>query len=192
MPSKRPGQVVLSDPAAIKALAHPARLAVLDQLAPDAQLTATELAAGAGLSPSAMSYHLRALAKWGIVVEAEGTDGRERRWKLHPGGFMISPAHPAASAAAESTVVSNLLERQRRAVAQWFAQQVDEGDGWRDAALVTSSHIWLTLEELEALNQAVADRITELRGRTSESRPAGARRIMLSYLAVPQGPSTPS
>ena len=52
---------MLTDPRAIKALAHPARLAVIDELFAGRQLTATECAEIAGLSPSAMSYHLRAL-----------------------------------------------------------------------------------------------------------------------------------
>ena len=52
----------ISDPQIMRALAHPARLAVLDQLADGGTATATECARTAGLSPSAMSYHLRALA----------------------------------------------------------------------------------------------------------------------------------
>src|SRR5690348_310959 len=74
--------VVLSDAAAIKALTHPARLAVLDALFAGRELTATECAEIAGVSPSAMSYHLRALAKAGIVVPAEpSADGRRRPWR---------------------------------------------------------------------------------------------------------------
>src|ERR1700709_2206920 len=77
--------VRLTDPRAIRALAHPARLAVLDALTDvDKTITATQAAQLTGLSPSAMSYHLRALAKWGIVRVADGAadvDGRERRWR---------------------------------------------------------------------------------------------------------------
>ena len=47
--------VVLTDPRDIRALAHPARLAVLTELEPGVELTATELAARAGVTPSAMS-----------------------------------------------------------------------------------------------------------------------------------------
>ena len=32
-------------------------------------------------SPSALSYHLRALARWKFVEEAEGGVGRERPWR---------------------------------------------------------------------------------------------------------------
>ena len=68
--------VVLRDPRAIKALAHPARLAVIDEFFAGRRLTATECAEIAGLSASAMSYHLRALEKWGIIRRSEATRGR--------------------------------------------------------------------------------------------------------------------
>ena len=48
----------LRDPRDIRALAHPARLAILDALAAGDELTATECAALTALSPSATSYHL--------------------------------------------------------------------------------------------------------------------------------------
>lgn len=75
--------VVISDPQAIRALAHEARLEALEELfASQASRTATELASRCQLTPSAMSYHLRALEKYGYVTRApsEG-DGRERRWR---------------------------------------------------------------------------------------------------------------
>ncbi|NUP73069.1 MAG: winged helix-turn-helix transcriptional regulator [Sinomonas sp.] len=75
--------VRITDPKAIRALAHGARLAAINELySSQKSWTATELAAFTGLTPSAMSYHLRALKKWGIVVDApHDGDGRERRWK---------------------------------------------------------------------------------------------------------------
>src|SRR4051794_27405311 len=75
------GATAVHDPRAMRALAHPARLAILEQLASQGPATATECAETAGVSPSACSYHLRALARWGLVTETEGTDRRERRWR---------------------------------------------------------------------------------------------------------------
>ncbi|HEU5265869.1 MAG TPA: helix-turn-helix domain-containing protein [Jatrophihabitans sp.] len=93
----------LVDPRAIKALAHPARLTVLDALADGDELTATECAAVASISPSAMSYHLRALEKWGFVQRAaSSTDGRERPWRGVPGGWTVDALPNAAAATAAS------------------------------------------------------------------------------------------
>src|SRR6478752_3155819 len=72
----------LTDPKAMRALAHPARLAILNRLGADGSATATEVAEIAGITPSAASYHLRMLAKYGFVEDAPPRgDGRERVWK---------------------------------------------------------------------------------------------------------------
>ena len=72
------GDLFLDDPRALRALAHPARLAILDHLGAEETATATECGAAVGVSASAASYHLRALARFGLVEEAEGGRGRER------------------------------------------------------------------------------------------------------------------
>ncbi|WP_411731564.1 ArsR/SmtB family transcription factor [Paeniglutamicibacter sp.] len=92
--------VSISDPQAIRALAHEARLTVLEELfASQATRTATELATRCDLTPSAMSYHLRALEKYGYVVRAasEG-DGRERRWKAAGGQLVLGSLSDSTSA----------------------------------------------------------------------------------------------
>ncbi|NKX52069.1 winged helix-turn-helix transcriptional regulator, partial [Arthrobacter deserti] len=71
-------RVNISDARAIRALAHAVRLKVIEELFGTQQpATATELAQRHGLTPSAMSYHLRALEKWGFVKRsANQGDGR--------------------------------------------------------------------------------------------------------------------
>ena len=66
-----------------RALAHPARIAIVEHLNnTGAVVTATEAAALVDLSPSAISYHLRELAKYGLVEQAPSRgDGRERVWR---------------------------------------------------------------------------------------------------------------
>jgi hypothetical protein len=56
MPKDQDGRIVLTDPRAIRALAHPARLAIIEALLPGEELIATECASLTGLSPSAPSY----------------------------------------------------------------------------------------------------------------------------------------
>ena len=181
--------VMLRETAAIKALAHPARLVILDELTPDNELTATEIAEVAGLTPSAMSYHLRQLARWKILEEAESSDGRERRWKLRKGGWAVEPAHPVASMAAETTLVTRMLDRQRDDVLRWFAAQADEPREWIDATSMITSYLWLTSQEVIELNNLLQERIDTFRGRSDgEVRPEGARRVQLSFIAVPAVP----
>jgi hypothetical protein len=136
-----------------------------------------------------MSYHLRQLAKWKIVEEAESKDGRERRWKLHPGGWGIEPEHPKASIAAETTLVARALDRQREDILRWLATMDDESPEWIDVAHMTTSHIWLTADEVADLTEAIQGRIDAFRGRSDrQKRPDGARRVQVGFLAVPATP----
>lgn len=89
----------LSDPRALRAVAHPARLAILELLQQRESATATECAEYAGLSPSACSYHLRTLAKWGLVEEAGGGRGRERPWRARTSVLRVEEAMLGGEAA---------------------------------------------------------------------------------------------
>src|SRR4249919_3515602 len=60
----------LHDPRDIRALAHPARMAIIDALASGDELTATECAELTGLSPSATAYHLKLLERYDLVEPA--------------------------------------------------------------------------------------------------------------------------
>jgi DNA-binding transcriptional ArsR family regulator len=69
------------DAAALKALTHPLRIRLLGLLRMEGPATASELAVRTGESSASTSYHLRVLAKYAFIAEAEHRDGRERRWK---------------------------------------------------------------------------------------------------------------
>lgn len=179
--------VKLTDPRAIRALAHPARLAVLEELYGGRELTATECAEIAGLSPSAMSYHLRSLEKVGIVERAEsGSDGRERPWRAAGSYLQVeSDSGVAEAAALGATVVSRLGEQ----LAAWEGRRGEEDQVWRDASMLASGQLWLRAEELQQLSGEI-DKLIELhRGRTADDRPADSRRVRFSIFAFPsEGP----
>jgi hypothetical protein len=71
----------LTDARAMRALAHPVRIALLEALAHAGTLTATQASELVGESPANCAFHLRTLAKYGYVVEAGGGKGRERPWR---------------------------------------------------------------------------------------------------------------
>jgi DNA-binding transcriptional ArsR family regulator len=72
----------VTDPVALKALAHPVRLALLELLATEGALTASQAAVRIGQSPSNCSWHLRKLAEHGFVRETRGRTGRDRPWQV--------------------------------------------------------------------------------------------------------------
>ena len=102
--SRKRTSLTIDDPKALRALAHPARQRVISELFNGEVLTATEAARLCGITPSAMSYHLRALEQWGIVERDESTDGRERPWRATADHFSVAAsAHRAAGPALSRT-----------------------------------------------------------------------------------------
>jgi DNA-binding transcriptional ArsR family regulator len=184
LPKKEP--VLLRDPRAIKALAHPARLAVIDEFFSGRKLTATECAEIAGLSASAMSYHLRALEKWGIIRRSEASeDGRERPWEAAGSGLRIESDEPRASAAGESMLIARMLDRQRAEALDWVARDADYQQGWEDVMTISSHAYWLTDGEAKDLMAELTEVVERYERRDPESGPNHTRRIRISVALVP-------
>ena len=72
----------ITDARTLRALSHPVRLALIEELTIGGALTATELGERIGESPTTCSFHLRQLAKYGFVEEAGGGKGRARPWRM--------------------------------------------------------------------------------------------------------------
>jgi DNA-binding transcriptional ArsR family regulator len=191
MPPRRlKGHVRLEDPGALKALAHPARLAVVDELYQGQERTASELAELTGLSPSAMSYHLRALERWGIVERgAEREDGRERPWRA--AGRTLSLDPETITAAATDVVAATTLQHLRDLFRRWALVEPNEPRAWRDVTGARRSYLWLTEEEVTALAaelHAVVEK--HAADRDAVHHPDGTRRVFCLFAIVPE-PSAP-
>lgn len=172
----------ITDPRALRALAHPARQRVITELFSGEVLTATEAARLCGLTPSAMSYHLRALERWGIVERDESADGRERPWRATAGAINITPeAHRGAGVATS-----------RASVHTWFADLEGDLDRLVDAVGDGESHgmtsrgrLWLTDAEERELREDLHAVVRRHRGRTRRDHPEGARAFNVYALVLP-------
>src|SRR5579863_6253057 len=71
----------LTDPRALRGYAHPVRMKLVGLLRTEGPLTATQAAELLGESSGTCSFHLRQLAKYGLVEEAAGGTGREKPWR---------------------------------------------------------------------------------------------------------------
>lgn len=166
--------ITIDDPRALRALAHPARQRVINELFNGEVLTATEAARLCGITPSAMSYHLRALEEWGIVERDTSADGRERPWRATADHISVATStHRAAGTAASEAFmlpwVGELqagLERAAGSLAE------DDADDWTN---LSRGRLWLTAEEAVALREEMAALLDRYRGRTSRKHPEGAR-----------------
>ena len=155
-----PGNPVrLTDPKMMRALAHPARIAIWSHIGLRGSVTATECAEVAGLSPSACSYHLRTLAKYGFIEEdrAAAANGRERPWRARLVAFDIEhgPDSSASGRVAGRLLVENLRDSSEELRARYLDRQSEYPADWRSAAGETFSAAHVTPDELNDLRAKV-------------------------------------
>ena len=183
------GDVRIDDPGALRALAHPARLTVIDELYQGVERTSSELAELTGLSPSAMSYHLRALERWGMVERGEPReDGRERPWRA--AGRTLSLDPETVSAAATDVVAGTTLQHLRDEFRRWAMVEQNEGRAWRDVTGISRSYLWLTEEEVAELSADVRAVVEKhAADRDAAHHPEGTRRVFCLFAIVPEAPS---
>jgi DNA-binding transcriptional ArsR family regulator len=83
MAARRPDYHRISDPRVLRAIAHPTRERVLAELYAVGPMRAADVAEAIGIPANQASFHLRQLAKYGLVAEAPelARDGRDRVWR---------------------------------------------------------------------------------------------------------------
>jgi predicted ArsR family transcriptional regulator len=178
------GIVRITDPMAVRALAHPLRLDLIEVLGTLGPATAARCGRQLGVSQASCSFHLRQLAKYGFVEEAEaGPDRRERVWQLTD--FEQSW---------QSGPVTDELDRvfaQREAdrVLGWTARRAAEQSDWQEAAFLGGASLPVTADELLEIRQQLRAVLEPYVARVTEGapRPAGARFVRLLLAGTPIG-----
>jgi hypothetical protein len=177
--------VTVTDPKMMRALAHQGRIAIWTYLGLHGPATATECAQIAGLSPSACSYHLRTLARYGFVEEDpdSAADGRERPWRARMLAFSLEdvPGTPPATRVAGRLLVENLRAAAEENRARYLARQSEYPADWQAAAGETFSVAHVTAEELDRMRAQVLEVMAPYIRLDPASRPTGTLpvRIML-------------
>ncbi|MFJ6795016.1 ArsR/SmtB family transcription factor [Streptomyces sp. NPDC091268] len=179
------------DAAALKALTHPLRIRLLGMLRQDGPATASELAAKAAESSASTSYHLRVLAKYAFVTEAEHRDGRERRWRaVHA---VTSWNNKAMEASPDSRAWVGLsrraqIEHLAASVARHEADMAEGrlGPEWLEPSGISDLVPRLTAESLAELLETFDRKLTELTAR--DARDPRAAQVVLLTAALPVAP----
>ena len=178
----------ITDPRMLRALAHPARIAILEHLILDGPATATQCAEVAGLSPSACSYHLRALARFGFIEPDPGSaaDGRQRPWR--PKVSVISYGDPLASPAAlaaERTLTRLVQQGMDEIRDRYHARETQYPAEWRAAAGLGRDVLHVTPSELVEVKERLLAELSRLRRLDPADRPPGALRVQVVVDMVP-------
>ena len=179
-----------AEPLAMRALAHPTRLRLIEELTLRGAMTATEAAQHVGESPSSCSFHLRTLAKYGFVEEAEGGTGRQRPWRVVRVGnrWRSGPETPAAERTAAEALAAVVRHRDRELLDDFHARQAELPEEWTEADRA------LQLRRLAHRGRAVPDRRAADRDvaavperlRDPAQRPDGARMVHMFAHGFPR------
>jgi predicted ArsR family transcriptional regulator len=186
MPEMKPA-VSLTDPVALRAYAHPLRMRLVGLLRREGPLTATQAAERLGESVPNCSFHLRQLAKYGLVERAEGADAREKPWRAtaqstHWESHSDDPAQQAAIDQLEAVVMASYYDRAQR----WLARRRAEPAEWRRVTGPSDDLLYLTAAELLALEDRFEQVLAEFRPRHADPsvRPPGARPVSMIHFVM--------
>lgn len=177
MTDETPDPQRITDPARIRALAHPLRLELLDYLGDVGEATATQCAERTGETVANCSFHLRTLARAGFIEPAPAR-GREKPWRPAASSRRLD-AEPgdAASMRAVGELAGLMVLREAERFREFLGRQTSQPEEWRDTVTVTTSSFWATAEEMRELVAAVNRLADRFAGRTTDpsKRPPGAR-----------------
>lgn len=188
--SRRKDTITISDPRALRALAHPARQRLINELFSGRVLTATEAAEMVDLTPSAVSHHLRALERYGLAERATASgDGRERPWQGTARTLRLQPSGMPGSLPAMQSVVSMHLGGLATNLDQFLESRLE--DPWRGSYQgLSTGELWLTREETNELNSVVMEAISAYdTTRRARKPPKNSRKTAFTWSLLPIGPA---
>ena len=188
-PEQKPGdRLVIRDTATMRALAPPARVAALEHLMRGGPATATELGQVAGLTPSAMSYHLRLMERAGLISTAPGRgDGRERVWRSNQSdGWSVDTLEDGSDETREVSLelLRSVLGLQELQLQRWLSR--GDEPGWLDSGYFTATAILVNDAELTALGGEIDKLIQRYRPANRTDAPPDAVLRRASFLSFPE------
>jgi len=179
----------ITDPRAMRAVAHPVRIALLEVLGTEGPLTATQAGELIGESPTTCSFHLRQLAKYGFIEEVSGVAGRKRPWRLVNTGLTYSDV----SDDPETRLAANALSR---VLHDFYLDRLKEdlelrrdvSTEWQKATGASEFLLYVTPEELRVLDETMTALVRQYVDRIGnpKKRPKGSIPIELLLFAYPR------
>ena len=174
----------ITDPKALRALAHPLRWQIMDILTREGSATATQCAQETGESVASCSYHLNMLAKYDYVVQADGGKGREKPWRLARQTTKFTDVGLDTEGAVAAQAASGaFLDYQLNQIKERHLAVTGEPPEWRNVVGVDNTTDYLTQDEVHAVREAVRALMDRFRDRRENpaARPEGSRSVNLFF-----------
>jgi hypothetical protein len=185
-----PESIQLTDARSLRGYAHPLRMSLLGLLRQEGPRTATQAAAQLGESVPSCSFHLRQMAKYGMVERVPGADSRERPWRAtaQTTSWDSTSDDPGTRAAIDE-LTSVLLTQYFRHAEEYLTTRGDQAPEWREVTGFGDTVLHVTPAELGELTGAIDALLAGFDKRRTDhaARPAGARAVEFIHLVLPAG-----
>ena len=175
----------ITDPKALRAMAHPLRWQLLEIVAREGSATATQCAQETGESVANCSYHLNLLAKYDYIEKAEGGRGREKPYRIVSHHQQISSEDLADddSRLAAQAASSAFLDYELGLIKDRSLRSHLESPEWRAVLGIDNTNEFLTPAEVDEMRvemRKLMDRFTARRTDPAK-RPEGARSVNIFF-----------
>jgi DNA-binding transcriptional ArsR family regulator len=138
----------VSDPRVLRAIAHPLRNRILGELLAAGHLRAADVAEILEIPANQASFHLRQLAKYGLVEPAPelARDGRDRVWKaVNDRGVTLEVNRMEEGPGGKAAVA--VWQRQAAARSKEAVDRAYASRGYETHTMISDAYLRLTLEE---------------------------------------------
>ena len=193
-----PAGRTVHDPRILRAIAHPARNRILTELPASGPLRAADIARVLDMPANQASFHLRQLAKYGLVEEAPeaGRDRRDRVWRMVDERGITVDLREVEDAPGGKAAVSVF----RRTAVAWAHDVVEHAyDTIREEGAfrsVSEQALKLTRDEAAELSRELDDVLArwaaKTRGRDESRRTYLLFQVLLPYPGHPANPASPA
>ena len=167
-------------------MVHPIRWRLIELLR-EGPSTASRLGRELGESSGSTSYHLRVLARAGLVEDdPEHEGGRERWWRRKDEYVTISfpDTEDHEGLAIEAQLRAGVIEIDDEALRRFLAGVPELEPDWRAASYVAGWSLYLTAEQVEELTAGIRD-VVRKTIRTHPERSPASKRVLVTYRALP-------
>ncbi len=155
----------LTDVRMLRGIAHPMRNRILEEMSAGGPMRAADVAERLGIPANQASFHLRQLAKYGLVEEAPelARDGRDRVWRMvHESGLSVNLEDLEGQSGGKAAVA--VFRRSWTAAAHAAIDRADQPEKGKDVTVAVSTHaLRLTKAEAKALAGEINDLVDEWR-----------------------------
>lgn len=173
----------ISDPRAIRALAHPLRLDLLKLLGATGPATAAQCGRVLGVPQANCSFHLRQLAKYGFVEDAgPGEDRRERQWRVPESGPTVRIAD-GGDEKLHRQLERTVVERELQAILDYAELRAQESPAWRGKAGIVSAIALVSPDDVAEIEEKWQELLAPYTARTAAAgaRPDGGQQRHVRY-----------